>query len=158
MDERDYSGDGYLTKLEDWPAGSTEARCIADGDQVFLRGPKRDFGDGVMRHPVYIKPKNYKPSKFYTPRPQPEVATIYFIGPDGGPIKIGYASRLKFRLRDLQNANAYPLIVHATIDGAISLENEYHRRFAAHRLHGEWFEPHPDILAEIDRLNAQVSA
>lgn len=25
---------------------------------------------------------------------------------------------------------------------------------AAHRLHGEWFAPHPDILAEIDRLKS----
>ena len=33
------------------------------------------------------------------------------------------------------------------------VEKEYHPRFAEHRLHGEWFHPHPDILAEIDRLN-----
>jgi len=33
-----------------------------------------------------------------------------------------------------------------------AFERAYHRQFAAHRLHGEWFAPHPDILAEIDRL------
>lgn len=31
-------------------------------------------------------------------------------------------------------------------------ERAYHAMFKAHRLHGEWFEPHPDILAEIARL------
>lgn len=32
-------------------------------------------------------------------------------------------------------------------------ERDYHARFAAHRLRGEWFAPHPDILAEIEHLN-----
>jgi hypothetical protein len=80
--------------------------------------------------------------------------TIYFVGPIGGPIKIGFASRLEFRLKDLRTMNALPLVVHATADGPPSLEREYHKRFAVHRLHGEWFTPHPDILAEIKRLNA----
>lgn len=84
--------------------------------------------------------------------PRPTVATIYFIGPKGGPIKIGYAKRLDLRLKDLRSANAYPLEVHASIEGDPSLEREYHARFKEHRLHGEWFAPHPDILAEIERL------
>lgn len=33
----------------------------------------------------------------------------------------------------------------------------YHLRFAAHRHgKGEWFSPHPDILAEIERLNGKA--
>jgi hypothetical protein len=86
-------------------------------------------------------------------RPQPSTATIYFVGPVDGPIKIGWASRINVRLRDLRMANAFPLSLWASVSGAPSLEREYHKRFAAHRLHGEWFDRHPDILAEIDRLN-----
>lgn len=80
--------------------------------------------------------------------------TIYFVGPNDGPIKIGFASRLALRLKDLRTMNPYPLIVHATTDGHPKVERQYHKKFAAHRLHGEWFSPHPDILAEIERLNS----
>jgi len=90
--------------------------------------------------------------------PRPERATIYFIGPVDGPIKIGWASRLKYRLRDLELANAFPLHVWATVEAEITLEREYHKRFAEHRLHGEWFERHPDILAEIERLASRAAA
>ena len=85
--------------------------------------------------------------------PRPERATIYFLGPTDGPIKIGWASRLQYRLRSLELANAFPLHVWATVEAEITLEREYHKRFAEHRLHGEWFERHPDILAEIERLS-----
>jgi hypothetical protein len=86
------------------------------------------------------------------PRPEQRLGTVYFVGPADGPIKIGYASRLEYRLKDLLTMNAYPLIVHATVEGQVSVERAYHKRFKAHRLHGEWFAPHPDILAEIARL------
>lgn len=33
-------------------------------------------------------------------------------------------------------------------------ERAYHERFMKHHLRGDWFSPHPDILAEIERLNA----
>lgn len=86
--------------------------------------------------------------------PPPDIGTIYFVGPEGGPIKIGFASRLHMRLKDLRSANALPLVVHASVQGPPRLERQYHKRFAEHRLHGEWFDPHPDILAEIARLSA----
>jgi hypothetical protein len=34
------------------------------------------------------------------------------------------------------------------------LEGCYHQHFADLRVEGEWFEPHPDIFAEIARLNS----
>jgi hypothetical protein len=83
----------------------------------------------------------------------PKQVTIYFIGPANGPIKIGYASRLSFRLRDLELANPYPLHVWASVEGPLKLEREYHACFAAHRLHGEWFARCLEIEAEIARLN-----
>jgi len=90
-------------------------------------------------------------------RPMPATATIYFAGPEGGPIKIGFAARVNTRLRDLRLANAYPLRLWASVQAAPSLEREYHRQFAAHRLHGEWFTRCPEIEAEIERLNANPS-
>ena len=95
--------------------------------------------------------KTLPPPKQPEPEP-PVVGTIYFVGPEDGPIKIGFARRLEFRLRDLRTMSPLPLVVHARIEGAPLLERAYHKQFAAHRLHGEWFDPHPDILVEIDRL------
>jgi len=34
------------------------------------------------------------------------------------------------------------------------LEGAYHQHFADLRVEGEWFEPHPDIFAEIERCSA----
>lgn len=43
----------------------------------------------------------------------------------------------------------------AATPGERKQERAYHKHFSEHRLHGEWFEPHPDIMAEIERLNSQ---
>jgi hypothetical protein len=81
-------------------------------------------------------------------------AVVYFVGADEGPIKIGWCKNIAKRLVELQCGNPARLSVLATAPGRSHLEAEYHRRFAAHRLHGEWFERHPDILAEIARLSS----
>lgn len=75
----------------------------------------------------------------------------YFIASECGAIKIGRARNVGGRKDSLQCANPRPLKLLAVVpDG--SWEAEYHRRFAEHRIQGEWFDPHPDILAEIARL------
>jgi hypothetical protein len=86
-------------------------------------------------------------------RPKPEIVTIYFVGPEGGPIKIGHAYQPDKRLRMLELANAYPLRLWAAVKGPPQLETTYHLRFAEHRLHGEWFERCAAIEDEIARLN-----
>ena len=80
-------------------------------------------------------------------------AQVYFIGiePDG-PIKIGKAINVQERLGTLQVAMPMPLALLATADGGRAREREYHARFEAHRIRGEWFERGPEIVAEIARL------
>lgn len=78
---------------------------------------------------------------------------VYFIGAESGPIKIGIAVQPGERLKTLQTSHHERLNLLAVCEGGQTLEREYHKRFAAHRLHGEWFERHPDILAEIERLS-----
>lgn len=77
---------------------------------------------------------------------------VYFIGCETGPIKIGLSTDLGRRLASLQAGCPFPLMIMATLDGGRSDELAYHRQFAASRLHGEWFERTPAILAEIERL------
>jgi len=78
---------------------------------------------------------------------------VYFIRSGDGPIKIGIAQDVEKRRRSLQTAHPAPLVTLATTDGGFQKERAYHRKFAKHRLEGEWFAPHADILAEIERLN-----
>lgn len=77
--------------------------------------------------------------------------SVYFVGCSHS-IKIGSAINVGKRFTDLQACSPIPIEILATTSGGMKQERAYHRQFAAHRLHGEWFAPHPDILAEIDRL------
>jgi hypothetical protein len=74
---------------------------------------------------------------------------VYFVqAREGDPIKIGRVSRahlLPSRLASLQTGSPYPLHVLGVVRG--DKEAELHRRFAAHRLSGEWFEAAWPILA-----------
>ena len=78
---------------------------------------------------------------------------VYFAASNSGPIKIGASCDVKRRLRELRTKTRQNLKLLATTDGGMFAECMYQQRFSAHRLHGEWFVRHPDILAEIDRLN-----
>ena len=82
------------------------------------------------------------------------VPTVYFVQAENGLIKIGNTKYLNYRLESLRNQGPLALALLATVPGGRAEEFAYHAAFAAHRLHGEWFAPHPDILAEIERINA----
>lgn len=78
----------------------------------------------------------------------------YFIqkGKDG-PIKIGFTLDKATRLKSLRTLHGKECKWLAERFGGRIREEVYHAQFAAHRLHGEWFAPHPDILAEIASIN-----
>jgi hypothetical protein len=91
------------------------------------------------------------PSNF--PKPPPG-HLVYFVGGETGPVKIGFTQQpIKERLKCIQNGSPVKLHVLATLNCTRINERFYHKRFAAYRLHGEWFERSAEILAEIDRLN-----
>lgn len=84
---------------------------------------------------------------------------VYFIQAECcGSIKIGWAINAKQRLRELQRFSACRLKTLAIRHAPRSTEHDYHELFAAHRLHGEWFRPHPDILAEAAEIAASSDA
>lgn len=76
---------------------------------------------------------------------------VYFIRSEKThAIKIGYtAGRIEDRLSALQTAHPYKLEAIAVSRGSREYEKALHARFAKLRLEGEWFEPHPDLLAFI---------
>lgn len=87
----------------------------------------------------------------------PSNSRVYFIGAEGGGIKIGVALDVAKRLKEIQAHCPLRLSVLATAPGDRTLEQAYHKRFAAHRMHGEWFTTHREILAEIERVKAHAS-
>lgn len=78
----------------------------------------------------------------------------YFAGSEDGPIKIGNSRQPARRLRELRRDTPDKLKLLARVGGGSERERYYHQLFAAHRLSGEWFNRHPDILEEIERLSA----
>jgi hypothetical protein len=74
-----------------------------------------------------------------------------------GLIKIGMARDPDDRRVRLSASGARDMEILLTLrDGC--LERCYHRHFADLRVEGEWFEPHPDIFAEIARLQLLEAA
>lgn len=80
---------------------------------------------------------------------------VYFIQAQTGQIKIGIAANPELRLCSLQTGSPVTLTLLATCPGGRPLEAEYHRRFAASRLHGEWFLPTPDVCAVIEAVKCR---
>lgn len=65
---------------------------------------------------------------------------IYFIqAGDGGPVKIGYATDVAARVRELQCGNHVRLRLLRSIEGGRAAEAWFHRAYAAQRMRGEWF-------------------
>lgn len=79
---------------------------------------------------------------------------VYFIRSEHThAIKIGFtAGKVEVRLKALQTAHPYKLEVVGKSRGTMEYEKALHSRFEELRLEGEWFEPHPDLLAFISIL------
>lgn len=73
---------------------------------------------------------------------------IYLVQAEaGGPIKIGTAVDPERRLDALRGSCPIPLRMLRVLEGDITEELWLHKRFAEHRLHGEWFEPCDELVA-----------
>jgi hypothetical protein len=83
-----------------------------------------------------------------------QIGFVYFIrerGREDGPIKIGHTQRSPdARLRDIVTMSPVELEVAAWARGSVWHERALHQRFAADRLHGEWFRATPAIRELID--------
>ena len=77
--------------------------------------------------------------------------SLYMVqsGGPSGPVKIGYATNVLYRVSNLQTGNPerLTLILEARVPDPAALEAELHDRFRAHRIRGEWFRYHQDVAA-----------
>jgi hypothetical protein len=81
---------------------------------------------------------------------------VYVIAAPDGTSKIGIAGDPEKRLRELQTGSPVLLTLVGAMPGGLALERLLHRRWAAHRIHGEWFAPEvqhdlAQLLAVLDR-------
>lgn len=89
------------------------------------------------------------------PRSRPVRRTwTYFIrGADA--IKIGRSGHPETRMSDLQGASPSRLELLLKVPETILAEGEAHATFKHLRMHGEWFQPAPDLLDFIEGLKAK---
>lgn len=80
---------------------------------------------------------------------------VYFVQDvETGLIKIGYSGNFSARLSALKVMANNPLEVIFTHPGSFDLERRIHGILRQHRREGEWFEPHADLFALIEKLKA----
>ena len=80
--------------------------------------------------------------------------SIYVIGPENGPYKIGFSSDPVSRLSNLQVSSPVVLKLHysesTTLAKAKIIEKLIHRQLSHQRLRGEWFSiPLSDVISEV---------
>ena len=67
-----------------------------------------------------------------------------------GGIKVGVSGYPPERARKLQVDNPLRVELLGWFEAPAGTEKILHGRLAAHRLHGEWFRPHRDVLALLE--------
>ena len=77
---------------------------------------------------------------------------VYFIGPESGPVKIGFAVDVERRRIAIQCGHPTKLIVHATMPGNRAIEQGMHSRFQAQHIRGEWFALNGDLAEFVSVL------
>lgn len=82
------------------------------------------------------------------------LTSIYIIGPEGGPYKIGYAADPKSRLSNLQVGQAVEIKLHYSeetdTEKAKVIEKIIHKTLAHKRVRGEWFNiPLDEAIGEV---------
>lgn len=76
---------------------------------------------------------------------------VYFIGGEGR-VKIGFANNVAKRLSALQTSCPFELRLLASFQGKMKREREFHERFAALRMSGEWFRLEGEIKDFLESL------
>lgn len=144
-----YARDGHwLSKRRDGRSPSWQIVRPANGTIVYKSTGTDDFEKACKALDAFVE----QAPEVSTRQKVRASTTVYFIEAETGLIKIGASHNPDQRIKELRAMSPVKLTILATVSGRIGDERAYHKQFAAHRSHGEWFHPHPDILAEITRL------
>ena len=122
-----------------------EPRTKGESREVLPQGYRAHREPGLRGKPTFNVTVVKRP---------PRKPVVYFVQAENGLIKIGSTNYIEDRMKSLSSQSPLGLTLLATVRGDRAKEFAYHLRFAAHRLHGEWFQRCPEIEAEIERLNS----
>lgn len=79
---------------------------------------------------------------------------VYFLySHESKRLKIGFTLNINKRLAELRNGSPIELELVKFVRGTYGLELVFLALFDKYRLHGEWFQAHPDILRYIRSLS-----
>lgn len=147
------NGGHWLSKRRDGCSGYWQITRVQNKTVTYKSTGTTDFALACQKLDEHVQAHG----EAVPPMEVRQIATVYFIQSETGLIKIGASHDPGQRIKALQAMSPAKLTILATVSGHIGDERAYHKQFAAHRSHGEWFHPHPDILAEITRLARSVS-
>lgn len=106
-------------------------------------------------NPQALSPRLLLDSLRAVTRLKPPARSIYFIRAEaGGLVKIGVSGNPTARLRSMQVGCPGRLLLLAAFKAKPFAEAALHTRFAADRVHGEWFTMSPRIRRFIEMVNA----
>jgi hypothetical protein len=100
--------------------------------------------------------EDWKAAERTMKRAQREAAGDLYFVTAGHAVKIGRTVNFNKRLRHIQAHNHEKVELALLLKGEGWRERDYHKRFKAYHLRGEWFERCPEIEAEIARLNGDA--
>lgn len=78
------------------------------------------------------------------------IGHVYFLR-GGNTVKIGFSKNVSRRLEKLRNGNPESVFICKVVEGPISKEKAYHKRFAEYRVRGEWFELRGRLAKYLER-------
>lgn len=96
----------------------------------------------IINSPVEVK-------KFINHQNINEAGYVYFLQSlSSGLIKIGFSAShwIEDRIKSLRFSNGDETELLKKTPGTMQRERKIHKKFAAYRKHGEWFEPSPELL------------
>lgn len=119
-----------------------------DSEPVYAKPPKGGW-QCMLTHGLV---KEWDVS-FRQVRQKDEEGVVYFVQVGNeGPYKIGWSADVSRRMGELQVANPSHLHLRGTVPGTRETEAEFHQRFRAAHVSGEWFQNTEELRAFIQSL------
>jgi len=116
-----------------------------DGDKQYLQ--VTDYTKKQEVHWMKTGQSEYPPPPGWV---QPETQLQIYLMRCNGLLKIGASvdtNKRREQLRQQSRGTMDDICILAVLSGTPATERQLHRRFKEHKVRGEWFVPHPDILA-----------
>lgn len=146
-----YAREGIRTPIQIAAFNEAKDMLVADGLVVESAGMGKDYSVRLNVEGAYESEATDLERK----GARKKSGCVYLIEAVGtGRYKIGETSSLNVRDKDLQRQSPFLIKIQAIIKSEDTKRDEgcLHDKYAAYRVHGEWFELSPDLVKEIQGM------